>query len=225
MRFVYCRMTEGKKWPKVEKTEGKNCSFQKFSHSTFGHFLPSVFSYLQSFSTFSPFLPSVILPSVVFYLWPLSTFSHSTFGHFLPSVILPSVILPSVILHSVILRSVFLLSVILRSVILCSVTVRETTCSWLRFRVFRTARSLYCHPTPTHWLPLHPPPIVGAPNGLRGTCPTCARLCSSFSGSDRNFWLWTLHIGHIEVTYVMPGRNVQVHYVHSDILTQSERPL
>jgi hypothetical protein len=23
----------------------------------------------------------------------------------------------------------------------------------------------------------------------------------------------------------MPGRNVQVHYVHSDILTQSERPL
>ncbi len=25
--------------------------------------------------------------------------------------------------------------------------------------------------------------------------------------------------------WLMPGRNVQVHYIHSDILTQSERPL
>ncbi len=27
------------------------------------------------------------------------------------------------------------------------------------------------------------------------------------------------------VAAMMPGRNVQVHYVHSDILTQLERPL
>ncbi len=99
-------MTEGKKLPKVEKTEGRNCFCHQFSHSTFENFLPSFLFFLQPFSMFRPFLPSVILPLVVFYLWSLSTFSHSMFSHFLPSVILRLVILRSIFFPSVILRSV-----------------------------------------------------------------------------------------------------------------------
>ncbi len=78
--FVYCRMTEGKKWPKAEKAGGRNFvpvinfhilpsgifyhfqSFSTFSHSTFGSILPSVVFYLQSLSTF------IMLHSVIFYL-------------------------------------------------------------------------------------------------------------------------------------------------------------
>ncbi len=77
-------MTEGKKRPKVEKTEGINCSFHRLSRSTLGHFLPSVLFYLQSF-----------------YLR-----KYSIFGHFLPSVIQRWVILSSVFLPLVIQRAV-----------------------------------------------------------------------------------------------------------------------
>jgi hypothetical protein len=53
--------------------------------STFGHFLPSVIFYLQSF------LPSVILPSFIFYLQSFYILTLVFYlGHFLPSVILRS---------------------------------------------------------------------------------------------------------------------------------------
>jgi hypothetical protein len=41
------------------------------------------------------------------------------------------------------------------------------------------------------------------------------------------FIVGLVHNAHSRVhdVYRMPGRNVQVHYVHSDILTQSEHPL